>query len=73
MSIITKADFTDWRSNAVTKAFYEAATIRVEECKDLLSYSAGADSLQDRILVGMIQAYREMQEFRVDDLQEVEE
>lgn len=73
MSIITKADFNDWRSNAVTKAFFEAATLRVEECKDVLSYSAGADYMQDRVLVGMIQAYREMQEFRVEDLQEVDD
>lgn len=73
MAIITKSDFLDWRSNPVTKAFYDAANIRIDECKDLLSYSAGADSLQDRMLVGMVTAYREMQDFRVDDLQEVEE
>ncbi len=73
MSIISKSDFQDWKSNPVTKAFYEAAQCRIDECKDLLSYSAGADSLQDRLLVGMVTAYREMQEFRVEDLQEVEE
>ena len=73
MIVITKADFTEWKANPVTKAFFDAAEFRVEECKDILSYSAGADYMADRLLVGMIQAYREMQEFRVEDMEEVEE
>ena len=67
MSNLSQSDFNDWRSNAVTKAFFEAARDRIEEAKDLLSYSAGNDSLADRQLVGLIQAYRELQEFRLED------
>lgn len=68
MALVTKADFLDWKSHPVTKAFFEASQVRIEECKDLLSYSAGNDALYDKVLVGVIHAYREMQEFRVDDL-----
>lgn len=64
---ISKSEFNDWKSNSVTKAFFEAAQLRIEECKDVLSVSAGNDSLQDRLLVGMIHAYREMQDFRVEE------
>ena len=67
MAIISASDFTDWKSNAVTKAFFEAAQLRVEEAKDILSYSAGVDPLYDKYLTGLISAYREMQEFRVED------
>ena len=63
---LTKADFDDWKSHKVTKAFFQAAAERVDDCKEMLANSAGVDTLQDRFLVGMVQAYREMQEFRVD-------
>jgi len=65
--MISVSDFLNWKSDPVTKAFFQAAQERVEECKDVLSTSAGNDTLQDRFLVGMIHAYRELQEFRVED------
>lgn len=64
---ITKGDFDDWKSNKVTKAFFHATEDRVGECKEMLASSAGTDSLQDKFIVGMIFAYREMQDFRVED------
>ena len=67
MSNITKADFTDWKNHPVTQAFFDAAQFRIDECKDILSFTAGQDYMQDRLLVGMIQAYREVQDFRVED------
>jgi len=73
MNIVTQADFQEWKSNPVTVAFMNAAQFRIDECKDILSYSAGIDFQQDRMLVGMIQAYREMQDFRVDSEEEVAE
>lgn len=72
MTVITVSDFTDWRSNPVTKAFLEACQIRVEDAKDELSVSAGLNSAQDNLLRGLILAYREMQDFRVDDLEGAE-
>jgi hypothetical protein len=64
---ITQADFNDWKTNKVTKAFFQASQERVNDFKEMLASSAGIDSSQDRFFVGMIQAYREMQEFRLED------
>lgn len=72
MALITKGDFLDWKQHNVTKAFFDAAQQRIEDAKDVLSFSAGNDVLQDRILVGLIQAYREMQDFYIDDMVETE-
>ena len=47
---ITQADFNDWKSNKVTKAFLHAAQERAEDCKEILATSAGLDILQDRFL-----------------------
>ena len=65
--MINQSDFNEWKTQPVTRAFFLAAQERIDECKDLLSYSAGTDQAQDRLLVGLITAYREMQEFRVED------
>lgn len=73
MAIVTRSDFRDWKSNPVTRAFFDAAKQRIEEAKEVLSVSAGSDPLEDKILVGLIRAYYEMQDFRVDDLEDNEE
>lgn len=65
--MINQSDFNEWKTQPVTRAFFLAAQERIDECKDLLSYSAGTDQAQDRLLVGLITAYREMMEFRVED------
>lgn len=70
MALLSVNDFQDWKAHPVTKAFFEAANIRIQETKDLLSTSAGLDPLQDRLYVGLIHAYKELQDFRVDDLLE---
>lgn len=64
---ISLSDFELWKSDPVTKAFYGAAQDRVEQAKEVLSVQAGVDSVQDNMLRGLIMAYREMQEFRVED------
>ena len=68
MSFITKTDWNDWKQDKVTKAFYGAAFERVEDAKDILSVSAGLDSDENNFYRGFIAAYREMAEFKVDDL-----
>lgn len=70
MSIITKQEWQDWKINPVTKAFFQAATVRVEDAKDILAQSAGLDSVADNFNRGFIQAYIEMFDFRIDDLDE---
>ena len=72
MTVITASDFLDWKSNPVTKAFIEACNERVEDAKNTLAISAGIDSTQDNLLRGFILAYREMQEFRNEDLEGTE-
>lgn len=70
---ITKADFVDWRSNPVTKAFLGVCLDRAREAKDVLAVTAGLDSGQDSFYRGFIHAYQEMFEFRVDDVDETQE
>lgn len=65
--MINQSDFNEWKTQPVTRAFFLAAQERIDECKDILSYSAGTDQAQDRLLVGLITAYREMQDFRVEE------
>lgn len=64
--IISEAEFQDWKSNLVTKAFFEAALERVEDTKEILAVSAGLNPDQDNYLRGFIQAYKEMTQFSVE-------
>lgn len=69
---MTQSDFQNWKQDPVTQAFFEACQYRIEDTKDILAMSAGFDSTNDNFNRGFIAAYQEMQEFRVDDLGEVE-
>lgn len=71
MQVPTRSDFEAWKQNPVTKAFFAAAKERIEDAKDVLSVEAGLNHVQDNLLRGLIQAYREMQDFRIEDLEEV--
>jgi hypothetical protein len=64
---ITKSEFQDWTTNLVTKEVMRVIEARVEDAKDILSVSAGDNSYQDAILVGMIKAFREVGEISYDD------
>jgi len=64
---ISKSEFIDWKSGLVTEAFFEAAEERVYDCMELLAQSAGLDADQDNFYRGFIAAYREMQQFSVED------
>ena len=72
MTVITASDFLDWKSNPVTKAFMEACNERIEDAKNELAISAGLNPVQDNLLRGLILAYREINDFRIDDLEGVE-
>lgn len=71
MQQITSSDFSEWKSNPVTKCFYMAISDRIEEAKEVLSNQAGISVNEDNFLRGFIRAYREALMFRVDDLEEV--
>ncbi len=70
MSIVTKQEWSDWKANPVTKAFFQAANIRIEDAKDILAQSAGFNSVDDNFNRGFIAAYTEMFDFRIEDLDE---
>lgn len=69
MSLISKEEWQDWKTNTVTRAFYSACQERVEDSKDILASSAGLDSDNDNFMRGFINAYQEMQDFKVDGLE----
>jgi len=70
MAIPSASDFSNWRQDPVTKAFYLAMVERIEEAKEVLSNQAGFNAVEDSYYRGFIRAYREALEFRIDDLTE---
>ncbi len=68
--MISKSEWNDWRTNNVTRAFFAAADQRIEDAKDILAESAGLNPDQDNFFRGFIQAYVEMQGFKVEDVEE---
>ncbi len=68
MSMITKSEWNDWKQNQVTRAFFAAADMRIEDAKEILAVTAGMDVEENNWYRGFIAAYREMFDFRVDDL-----
>ena len=70
MATVSQSDFENWRGDQVTKAFFQAARERIEDAKDVLSVQAGISSAEDSVLRGLIQAYREILDFRIDDLED---
>lgn len=63
-------DFTLWKQDPVTIAWFEACQQRVEEGKEQLASQAGADPVFDGFVRGVIHAYREMMTFSVEDIDE---
>lgn len=69
MSVISVSEFLDWKASPVTKAFFAACNIRIEDAKDTLAAQAGLVPAEDNYLRGFIRAYIEMQDFHIDDLE----
>lgn len=70
MTPISAGEFRDWKSHVVTQAFMQAANERIFDAVMQLSVQAGMDSVQDNFLRGFVTAYRELENFRIDDLVE---
>lgn len=68
--MITTEDLILWKNDPVTQAWFEACEVRVEDAKETLAEQAGIDSIFDSYVRGMIKAYREMQDFTVEDANE---
>lgn len=67
---ITKDEFNQWKTEYVTKEFFTACNERSENAKETLATSAGVDPAQDNFMRGFLFAYREIQNFYVDDIKE---
>ena len=68
--MITKEDFTLWKQDPVTQAWFEACMLRVEEGKEQLIGTSAEDVAFGAFIRGMIAAYREMTTFTVEDIDE---
>ncbi len=73
MTEITKSEFQEWKDHFITKAYFTAVIERIEEAKEVLASSAGVDNTQDNFIRGMIHAFREVAQFRVEDPEEENE
>lgn len=67
MDAISKEEFIDWKSQTVTKEVFNVIEQRIADAQEILGNTAGEDPLNDRFLVGMIRAFRELQEISYDD------
>lgn len=65
--MINKQDFLKWKEDPITRAFYEVINERIDDAKDILSYNAGQDPINDSFYRGFIYAYREFLEFKIED------
>lgn len=70
MQQVSQSDFSEWRSNPTTKAFYAAVVDYIEQIKENLTYTAGINSEDDNYKRGAIAAMRDVLQFKIDDLQE---
>ena len=69
MGHIRASEFLDWKKNDVTKAFMQAAKERIEDGVNVLATTVGINSNDDNYMRGFIQAYRQLEDFRIDDLE----
>ena len=68
--MISFSEFISWKHDPVTEAWMEACKERIEEGKDTLAIQAGIDPIYDSYVRGIIKAYTEVLEFRVEDIPE---
>ena len=60
---MTKEDWLQWKGSEVTAQLFDAIKERVKEAQEMLSESAGLDPLNDRMLCGIVHAFREVAEW----------
>ncbi len=69
---LSKEDWKTWKQDPVTRLFYSAVDERIDDAKETLANTAGNDPLQDSFYRGFIFAYREMLEFKFEEVDETE-
>ena len=68
--MISSNDFYTWKSDPVTKQFFDACFNREFEAKEELAASAGLDTAEDNFKRGFIRAYSEIQNVTFGDMEE---
>lgn len=63
---ISKEDWLDWKSQRVTRAFFQAIQERIADTKDVLAVSAGLDEKADNFFRGFIAGQVEVSEFKIE-------
>jgi len=64
---ISKDEFIQWKENPVTQQVFDVVSNRIEDAKEILANNAGLEPEADRFYVGMIRAFREVQEISYED------
>ena len=65
---LTRSEFIDWKHNPVTLAVYDDLNTRILALQAELGQIAGKDPLQDRFIVGMIRAYKNLFEVEFEEV-----
>jgi len=68
--MITKEEWVEWKTHPVTRGFFQACEERREDTKELLIAQAGLDPDSDNFYRGFAAAYKEMQEFTIEGLED---
>lgn len=69
---MTKDEFTDWKSQEVTKQIFRLFQMKIEQGVEELSYVAGQDPGSDRQRVGKLEGLRAFTEITFYDLEDVQ-
>ena len=67
--MLTKEDFLEWKKNPITQAVFDSIQLKINEGAIELSYMAGENQLQDRFKAGMIQAYRDVIDIQIEEVE----
>jgi hypothetical protein len=65
-----KQELQEWLNDPVTKDYFQAVKIRIEDQKEILSYQAGRDPENDSAMRGYIQACRDLSEMPFTELED---
>lgn len=61
--MISKEEYVEWRHNIVTKEFYRAIDLDIQELMETLAASAGINSANDSRLRGIIEGLKAVREW----------
>jgi hypothetical protein len=69
MAVISVSDFSNWKQDNVTKAYFAAVRERIDDAKEVLSTSAGLDACTDNWYRGFIAGQRDMLAVSIEEME----